>query len=566
MMALLHMVQKWRHYLLGRHFFIKTDHQSLKHLIEQRVGTSMQQRWASKLMGFDYEIIYNKGKNNIVADAFSHNCAHEDNAAAITAISTPFSTILEEITSDVLNHPEGRTILDSLRADPNSKLGYSLIGDSIRYKHRVWLPANSQHIDKLLYHFHATPEEGHSGALRTYKRLSQTFYWVAMKRSIREYVAACDTCQRNKAETLSPPGPLQPLPIPTMIWSDISMDFIEGLPHSHGKSVIFVVVDRLSKYAHFVAVSHPFTAASIAQIFIQEIARLHGMPRTIVSDRDKIFLSQFWQEFFRLQGTQLCMSSAYHPQTDGQTEVLNRCLETYLRCFAGTQPKQWTKWLPWAEWWYNTTYHASIQMTPFEALYGRHPPSITSYTEDATAVAQLDSDWRSRDHILRRLKEHLVAAQARMKVQSDKHRTERTFEVGDWVFLRLQPYRQASLAMRSNMKLAPKYYGPYQVVQQIGKVAYKLDLPPHSKIHPVFHVSLLKKKLGSQTNAYVTLPPLTEEGYLHPEPEAVLDSRVVRRQNRTITEVLVQWKGMPKEEAAWEVQHHLKHHFPKYLP
>jgi hypothetical protein len=203
-------------------------------------------------------------------------------------------------------------------------------------------------------------------------------------------VVECEVCQRNKGETVKSPGTLQPLPIPPDIWKDISMDFITGLPKSGNKSVIMVVVDRLSKYAHFCALPHPFTASTVAQIFMDQVFKLHGMPKSIVSDRDPTFTSNFWQELFKLQGTQLHLSSAYHPQTDGQTEVVNKCLETYLRCFASEKQHQWAQWLPLAEWWYNTTYHTSTRMTPFEAVYGQKPPSVLSYLPGTSKVQAVD--------------------------------------------------------------------------------------------------------------------------------------------------------------------------------
>lgn len=195
-----------------------------------------------------------------------------------------------------------------------------------------------------------------------------------MKKEIYTFVKECDVCQQNKTEIVALPDLLQPLPIPDRIWTEISMDFIEGLPMSQGKTVIMVVVDRLSKYAHFMPLSHPFTAVEVAKVFMDTVYKLHGMPSSIVSDRDKVFTSTFWRELFRLQGTQLHLSTSYHPQTDGQTEVVNRCLEVYLRCMSGDRPESWVQWLPLAEW-----YHSSTQMTPYQVVYGQVPPSYIHY-------------------------------------------------------------------------------------------------------------------------------------------------------------------------------------------
>ena len=177
-------------------------------------------------------------------------------------------------------------------------------------------------------------------------------------------------CQQAKVATTLPAGFLQPLPIPSQIWKDLAMDFITGLPVSHGFTVIYVVVDRLSKAAHFTPMKHDFTSKSVAEIFFKNIVKLHGLPKSIVSDRDKVFTSHFWKILWQLSGTTLKMSSAYHPQSDGQSEILNKCLELYLRCFTFDAPKEWSGMLTWAEYWYNTSYHSSTGMTPFRAVYG----------------------------------------------------------------------------------------------------------------------------------------------------------------------------------------------------
>jgi hypothetical protein len=461
--------------------------------------------------------------------------------------------------------PKLQQIVQRLTHDPSSISHHSLARDHLRYKGRIILAANSTHKITIFQELHAAPSAGHFGFLRTYKRISRLFYWKGMKRDIKQFVAECEVCQRQKGETVASPGYLQPLAIPTETWLDVSMDFIEGLPSSQGKTTILVVVDRLTKYAHFCPVAHPYTASTIAQLFVDNIVKLHGVPQSIVSDRDKIFTSHFWKELFRLQGTQLKMSTSYHPQTDGQTEVVNRCLENYLRCFTGDKPKEWVKWLPWAEWWYNTTYHSATKMTPFEAVYGRPPPILPTYTIGSSMVDQVDRVLRNRTQILHLLKENLTAAQSRMKHQADKHRSEREFKIGDWVFLHLQPYRQLSIQVRSSMKLSPRFYGPYKVLQRIGLVAYRLDLPSHSKIHPVFHVSCLKKKLGNQVLPQQHLPDITSTGEVRIQPTAILDCWLVKRYNQAAVEVLIQWAHMSPEDATWEPYETIKERFPDFL-
>lgn len=172
----------------------------------------------------------------------------------------------------------------------------------------------------------------------------------------------CEICQRSKYSTLAS--------IPTQVWMDVSMDFLGGLPKVRGKDTVMVVVDRLTKFAHFYALGHPFSAKDVVVVFIKEVVKLHGFPSTIISDRDPLFLSHFWKELFKMAGTHLKFSTSYHPQTNGQTEVTNRCLETYLRCFVGPKPKHWLECLPWAEFWFNSNFNISIGMTPFKALYG----------------------------------------------------------------------------------------------------------------------------------------------------------------------------------------------------
>jgi hypothetical protein len=209
-----------------------------------------------------------------------------------------------------------------------------------------------------------------------------------------------------------------------------------------GKGVVLVGVDRLTKYSHFVALSHPYTAHTVAQLFVDHIFRLHGLPAAILTDRGQIFTSQLWQSIFKGLKVSLQYSSAYHPQTDDQTERVNQCLENYLRCMAFLEPKKWISWLPLAEWWYNTNYHTSLKSTPFEALCGFKPPMMLE-----VLVPSLDSSTTEflTQHMMTKLRENLIQAQERMKIFVDSKRTEREFMVGDMVYLKLQPFKHHAL-------------------------------------------------------------------------------------------------------------------------
>jgi hypothetical protein len=200
-------------------------------------------------------------------------------------------------------------------------------------------------------------------------------------------------------------------------------------------------------------------------------------------------------------------------------------------------------------------------MSPFLALYGYHPPSITSPLKGTTKVQAVEDHIGNQQEVLKLLKDNLVMAQNRMKQQADQHHSEREFEVGDWVFLRLQPYKQMSLKQqKKDNKLAPKYYGPYKVLQRIGSMAYKLELPPSSRVHPIFHVSFLKKVMDNKIPVQTILPEINEEGKIILEPETILETRIKQLRNRAITEYLVKWKNLPVEEVTWEDEFFMQKH------
>jgi hypothetical protein len=341
------------------------------------------------------------------------------------------------------------------------------------------------------------------------------------------------------------------------------MDFIEGLPMSDNANVILVVVDRLTKYAHFLPLKHPYTAVTVAKAYLDNIVKLHGVPLSIVSDRDKIFTSAFWRELFKAVGTKLHYSTAYHPQTDGQSERVNQCLEQYLRCAVQDHPKLWRRMLAMAEFWYNRSYHTAIGTTPFQALYHKEPnfgalPNIVvAENFDATEAT---TDFQ---HHIASLRDKLLQAQRRMKSYADKQRSERQFIVGEQVLLKLQPYAQASVVNRQHPKLSYKFFGPYSILERIGAVAYKLQLPTTAKVHPVFHVSQLKPFIPKYTPVFSDLPAIPDLAAATVEPEAILERRMVRSGNAAATQILIKWRGLDAVHATWEDYDLLKLRFPQ---
>lgn len=550
-LAILVAIDHWRAYLQHSEFIIFTDQRSLMHVTEQRLHTPWQMKLYTKLVGLQYRIIYKRGTSNMDVDALSR---HPAPPAELNAISSSQPSWLTDVISGYDKDPASQQLLQELAVDPDGRPPFTLVDGVIRLRGRIWLGNNQALQDRVIAAFHSSALGGHSGFLVTFSRLKKLFAWHGMKAAVQAFVASCHTCAQAKPDRARYPGLLSPLPVPTESWQMISMDFIEGLPRSGSANCLLVVVDRFSKFAHFIPLSHPFNAQQVAQLFLDNVYRLHGLPTHIVSDRDRVFTSTFWRELFRLAQIQLAMSSAYHPQSDGQTERVNQCLETYLRCFVHSCPRQWLKWIPLAEYWYNTSFHSSLRRTPFEVLYGQPPRHFGLSTSSASLVPDVDTLLSERATMMESIKQHLHRAQQRMKKQADKHRSERTFNVGDLVFLKLQPYVQASLAPRAHQKLSFRYFGPYKVLYK----AYELELPASSTVHPVFHVSLLKP--APPTKQAVSPLPDFDDGLQF--PEAILQRRMHNRGPSTVSQILVKWSGLDTSLATWEDEEALRQRFP----
>ncbi|TYK14463.1 Ty3/gypsy retrotransposon protein [Cucumis melo var. makuwa] len=487
-----------------------------KPVYERELMAPQYQKWIAKLLGYSFEVVYKPGLENKAADALSRTPPTVQLYSLIAPTLIDLTRIKEEVEKD----EQLQKIVAELKEEDESKGNkFSIQQGMLKYKDRLVISKTSTLLPTILHTYHDSIFGGHSGFLRTYKRLAGELYWEGMKQDVKRY------------------------------WSP-----------SNGFETNFVVVDRFSKYGHFLMMKHPYTVKSVADLFTKEIVRLHGYPKSIVSDRDKIFLSHFWKELFKMAGTKLHRSTAYHPQSDGQTEVVNRGIETYLRCFCGERPKQWVKWLHWAEYWYNTTFQRSLEITPFQAVYGRLPPPLAYFGDWDTPSTALDEQLKERDITLEALKEHLKFAQEKMKRSAYQKRRDVEYEVGDMVFLKIRPYRQVSLRKRRNEKLAPKFFGPYKIIEKIGPVAYKLELPASSSIHPVFHVSQLKKLKGEHQVEVAERPYVTENHEWQEIPEEICG---YQKNKVAGWDVLVKWKGLSRKETTWEDYDEIQQRYPE---
>nr|AAX95140.1 retrotransposon protein, putative, Ty3-gypsy sub-class [Oryza sativa Japonica Group]ABA92431.1 retrotransposon protein, putative, Ty3-gypsy subclass [Oryza sativa Japonica Group] len=514
--VVVHALKIWRHYLIGNRREVYTDHKSLKYIFTQPDLNLRQRRWLELIKDYDMGIHYHLGKANVVADALSRKSYC--NALCTEDMCGKLQQDLEHLNLGIVEHGyvaalEARpTLVDQVRAaqvnDPeiaelkkNTRVGkardfHEDEHGTIWLGERLCVPDDKELKDLILTEAHQTQYSIHPGSTKMYQDLKEKFWWASMRREIAGFVALCDVCQRVKAEHQRPAGLLQPLQIPEWKWEEIGMDFITGLPRtSSGHDSIWVVVDRLTKVAHFIPVHTTYTGKRLAELYLARIMCLHGVPKKIVSDRGSQFTSKFWQKLQEELGTRLNFSTAYHPQTDGQTERVNQILEDMLRACALDFGGAWDKSLPYAEFSYNNSYQASLQMAPFEALYRRK--CRTPLFWDQTGEHQLFGTevLTEAEEKVRTVRERLRIAQSRQKSYADNRRRELTFEAGDYVYLRVTPLRGVH-RFQTKGKLAPRFVGPYRILECRGEVAYQLELPSNMLgIHDVFHVSQLKKCL-----------------------------------------------------------------------
>lgn len=430
---------------------------------------------------------------------------------------------------------------------------WSLRKDGILTKDgKAYIPKDASLRAEIMRLCHDDPHSSHFGTAKTLKLIQRYYYWESMAAEVKEYVLTCDRCQRTKSARHRPYGELASLPHPGGPWQEISMDFITDLPPSPGDGQywdsILVIVDRYTKMSLYIAVKKTITAEELATSFLRRVASVFGIPKGIVSDRGSVFTSKFWSSLCYHFKIKRRLSTAFHPQTDGQTERQNQTLEHYLRCYTNYRQTDWYDKLPLAEFTYNNSEHSTTRMTPFYALYGYHPDlRLHVQLDEETNIPEADlriarvRDERGELEIRWR-----AAVEAQQRGYNRRH-VAMTFAVGDEVMVNARHIRQ----LRQSKKLSDKYLGPFKVVTVLGehKQAYKIELPRDYRIHPVFHVSLLEKYRRRPGDDSITKP-----GKLDIENEDFweVETILAHRDKGIGREYLVRWKDWPPSEDSWE--------------
>jgi len=589
--AIVFALKIWRHYLLGERFELFTDHKSLKYLFSQKDLNLRQQRWLEFLASYDFDIAYTPGKGNVVADALSRRHAtlgamfverqHLEYVAEFTfrpksGLGTEMlayievrPTLMERIGVSQRGDEKLAKILDDLLNGEGSVSREQYEVDSqgwLRRDGRICVPNVDELRKEVLDECHRKKYTIHPGGNKMYRDMKRVFFWEGMKRDVGEYVGRCLTCQQVKAEQQKPSGLLQPLEIPTWKWEQISMDFIDGLPRTRrGNESIWVIVDRLTKSAHFIPLRTTRTAAKLAELYVKEIVRLHGVPKSIVSDRDPLFTSEFWRSLQKELGTELSLSTAYHPQTDGQTERVNRVLEDLLRACILDFGGSWEDHLHLVEFTYNNSYQATIGMAPFEALYGRPCQSPACWLEKGDRLMLGPEMVKETTEKVEFIRKQMKIAQDRQKCYADGKRKNLEFAEGDLVFVKISPLKNVVRFGRKG-KLAPRFVGPFPITERIGKLAYRVELPDKmAGVHNVFHISHLRKCVKDP--GIVVEPSQLEDVEVEPEvarprqPTRIVEEGSRQLRNRGIKLVKVQWSA-DENDCTWEREGAMRQAYP----
>ncbi|GKD53093.1 hypothetical protein Tco_1286480 [Tanacetum coccineum] len=463
-----------------------------------------QRRWIELLSDYDCEIRYHPGKANVVADALSQK---ERNKPLCV-----------------------RALMMTVHND---------LPKQIREAQEEAMKGENSHKSKNFIH---------PGLDKMYQDLKSLYWWPNMKADIATYVSKCLNCVKVKAEHQKPSGLLQQPEIPIWKWERITINFVSGIPRTpSGYDTIWVIVDPLD------------SMEKLTKLYLKEIVCRHGVPVSIISDRDSHFTSRFWRFLQEALGTNLDMSTAYHPQMDGQSERTIQTLKDMLRAYVIDFGSSWDRHMPLVEFSYNNSYHASIKDAPYEALYRRKCRSPICWSEVGDSQLTCSELIRDMTEKIVQIKNHLLTARSRQKSYADRRTKPLEFEVGDMVLLKVSPWK-GTIRFRKRRKLSPHYIRPFKILARVGPVAYTLEFPKELKgIHNTFHVSNLKKCLA-EGDMVILMDEIQLDDKLHmiEEPVEVVDREVKRLKQSKIPIVKVRWNSQRGPEFTWEREDQIK--------
>lgn len=566
MLAIMLGLAFWRHLIQGaKHVLeIRSDHANLRYFMTKQHLNRRQARWALELSIYNFELVHWPGIKN-KADALSRRADYvpdeKDNVDLVllpedkigktleptdtkgmyilrTEVTVPSDPILKTIKNGYKTEA-WTTEFESITQEQKTKLAYSFKDGIHRMGHQIWVPPDKNLRTLIMRRKHDDRTAGHPGILKTTDLVKRQFYWPTQIVDTKEYVQSCDVCQRTKSPRQARNPPIQPLELPTKPWDDISCDLITDLPVStQGFDTLLVIQDRFTKIAIFEPSRGIPKAKELSEMFLRRVFKHFGTPKKIVSDRGTNFIAKFMSEVARLLGIEWHASTAYHPQTDGQTERLNQELEQYLRCYVGFRQTDWADHLELAAFAYNNRKHSATGQSPFYTLYGWHPH--LHLLGDQLYVPEAN-EYRNN---LREVQEEAYAAlkksQENMKLYADLHRGQLPkYKEGDEVMLDMKNLQR----MDPTRKLGDKWTGPFKVLKAVGTVSYKLDFKENQlPIHPVFHASLLKpyhrKDYPGRPIRNKPPPVLIDQ-----EPEYELDKILTTRKHYQSVKYFVSWKG-----------------------